>query len=93
MAKRPLKSFNVKIAGNSVEVDIVTDRQKPYRYLISPDVNHPDVGEIARHLDAGLNEALVTYSKVEIVEFPERFYVTIGLPIKYHCDRYTAHIR
>ncbi|MGC8213075.1 hypothetical protein [Ralstonia pseudosolanacearum] len=93
MAKRPLISYSVQIVNNQVEVEIVTDRQKPYRYLICEDVNHPDANEIARHLNAGLSEAKATFSKVEIVEFPERTYVSIGLPIEYHSNRYTAHKR
>ena len=90
MAKRPLESFSVQIVGGAVEVEIVTDRQKPYRYLICADEIHRDVHEIARHLDAGLGLAKATFDKVEIVEYPERFYVTIGLPIKYHSDQYTT---
>lgn len=93
MAKRPLVSYSVNVVGTDVEVEIVTDRQEPYRYLIHQDVVHPDANEIARHLDAGLAEAKATFSKVGITEFPERFYVTIELPIKYHSDRYTAHKR
>ena len=34
MAKRPLKSFSVAVVNGGVEVEIVTDSQKPYRYLI-----------------------------------------------------------
>ena len=93
MAKRPVKSFNVRIVGNQVEVDIVTDRQKPYQYTISQDVNRPDAREIARHLQAGLAQAVATFDKVEVVEFLERNYVSIGVPIKYHTDRYTARKR
>lgn len=93
MAKRPLKSFNVQVVGNTVEVNIVTDRQKPYQYSITPDTVHPDVHEIARHLNAGLAQALATFDKVEVVEFLERNYVSIGVPIKYHSDRYTVRKR
>ncbi len=91
MAKRPLKSFSVEVVGNTVEVEIETDRQKPYRYQICPDERHPKVQEIARHLKDGLREAKETYSKIEIVEYLERSYVTIGLPIAYHSNQYTAH--
>lgn len=40
---------------------IVTDRQKPYQYTISQDVNHPDAHEIARHLHAGLAQAVAKF--------------------------------
>jgi hypothetical protein len=93
MAKRPLKSFNVQVVGNQVEVDMETDRQKPYQYVIFSDTVHPDVHEIARHLNADLIQALATFDKVEVVEFLERNYVSIGVPIKYHSDRYTARKR
>jgi hypothetical protein len=91
MAKRPLKSFTVQIVDHGMEVEIVTDRQKPYRYLICKDTIHPDVREIARHLEVGLNKAKETLAKVGISEFLERNYVSIELPIKTHPDRYTAH--
>lgn len=93
MAKRPLVSYSVKVIGTDVEVEIVTDRQKPYRYSIHQDVVHPDVHETARHLNAGLAEAKETYSKVDISEDPDRFYVFIELPIKYYSNRYSAHKR
>jgi hypothetical protein len=93
MAKRPLVSYSVNVVGKDVEVEIVTDRQKPYVYTIHQDVVHPDAHEIARHLNAGLAEAKATFSKVGITEDPVRFYVSIELPIKYHSDRYTAHKR
>ena len=93
MARRPLKSYTVQAVAGGIEVEIITDRQKPYRYLICQDTVHPDLAEVERHLKAGLDVALYTHDKVEIVEFLERSYVTIGLPIKYHSDRYTAHKR
>lgn len=93
MAKRPLVSYTIKVVGTDVEVDIVTDRQKPYRYIIHEDSNHPDAQATARHLEAGLAEAKATLSKVGIAEFLERSYVTIELPIKSHTNRYTAHKR
>lgn len=93
MANRPLVSYYVKVVGKDVEVEIVTDRQEPYRYLIHQDVVHPDAHQTARHLEARLAEAKATLSKVGITEDPVRTYVSIELPIKYHSDRYTAHKR
>jgi hypothetical protein len=90
MAKRPLKEFEVKLVEEGVEVSIVADRIKPYRYLITTDERHPDAKELARHLEAGLIEAKETFAKVGISEYLERHYVFIELPIQYHSNQYTA---
>jgi hypothetical protein len=88
--KRPLNSFKVEVIGSDVIVEIVTDRKKPHRYRIWSDERHPDISEIARHLNAGLTEAKTTFSKVGISEYLERMYVFIELPIDYHSDQYSA---
>lgn len=93
MAIFPVKSYSVQVIGDEVEIDIVTDRKKPHQYTISQDSNHPDAKEIARHLKTGLALAVATSDKVEIVEILERNHVSIGVPIRYHNDLYTARKR
>ncbi len=88
--KRPLDSFKVEVIGTDVIVEIHTDRKKPHKYRIWKDERHPDIFEVARHLNAGLTEAKATFSKIEVREYLERMYVFIELPIKYHSDQYSA---
>jgi hypothetical protein len=76
-----------------VHVDITTDRKKPHRYRIWADERHPDISEIATHLNAGLAEAQRLGSKVDISEYFERMYVFICTPIAYHSDQYSAEER
>ena len=90
MARKSVKSFAVTNNGNSITVEIQTENKKPHIYEITPDEVQPNANEIAQHLNAGLNQALTECKKIEISEFPERFYVTIVTPIKRHSNRYTA---
>ncbi|WP_010459636.1 hypothetical protein [Acidovorax radicis] len=91
--KRTVISYAVQVVGTGVEVDIETDRNKPHKYRIFADARHPDINEIARHLDAGLGEAQRLGAKIDISEYFERMYVFIVTPIKYHSDQYSARER
>ena len=91
--KRVVESFAVQVIGNDVHVDIITDRKKPHKYRIWADTRHPDIFEIARHLNEGLGEAKRLGAKIDITEYFERMYVFIVTPVKYHCDQYSAQER
>ena len=91
--KRTVISYAVQVVGTGVEVDIETDRKKPHKYRIFADVRHPNINEIARHLDAGLGEAQRLGAKIDISEYFERMYVFIVTPIEYHSDQYSARER
>lgn len=91
--KRQVKSFCVQVIGSDIHVDIQTDRKKPHKYRIWKDVRHPDIFAVAKHLNDGLNHAQQFSINIEINEYLERMYVFIVLPIKYHCDQYSAQIR
>ena len=91
--KRTVKSFSVTVSGTDVHVDIETDRIKPHKYRIWADERHPDIFEIARHLNKGLGEALKTGAKIDITEYFDRMYVFIVTPVEYHCDQYSAEER
>lgn len=91
--KRSVKSFSVQVIGNEAHVDIQTDRKKPHKYRIWKDERHPDIFEVARHLNAGLTQALNQSIKIDITEYLERMYVFIVLPIIYHSDQYSAKER
>ena len=85
--KRVVESFSVQVIGTDVHVDINTDRMKPHKYRIWADTRHPDIVEIARHLNEGLDEAQRLGAKIEITEYFERMYVFIVTPVEYHCDQ------
>lgn len=91
--KRSVQSFSVQVIGKDVHVDIQTDRKTPHTYRIWSDERHPDIFEVARHLNAGLTEAQQNLIKIDISEFFERDYVFIVLPIKYHSNQYSAQKR
>ncbi len=91
--KRIVESYSVQVIGTDVHVDIKTDRQKPHKYRIWADTRHPDIFEIARHLNEGLGEAQKLGSKIDISDYLDRMYVFIVLPVKYHCDQYSAQTR
>lgn len=91
--KRIVESYSVQVIGTDVHVDIKTDRQKAHKYRIWADTRHPDIFEIARHLNEGLGEAKKLGSKIDISDYLERMYVFIILPVKYHCDQYSAQAR
>ena len=52
--KRTVLSYSVQVIGTDVHVDMVTDRKKPHNYRIWADTRHPNIFEIAKHLDEGL---------------------------------------
>lgn len=91
--KRSVQSFSVQVIGNNVHIDIQTNRKKPYKYRIWSDERHPDIFEVARHLNAGLNQALQHSTKIEITDYLERMYVHINLPVSYHSNQYSAQER
>lgn len=91
--KRSVESFNVQVIGKDVQVDIQTDRKNPHKYRIWSDVRHPDIFEVARHLNAGLTQALQQSIKIDISDYSERMYVFINLPVEYHSNQYSAEKR
>jgi len=91
--KRTVLEYRVEIVGTDVHVDIYTDRKKPHLYRIWADTRHPDINEVARHLEEGLALAKDRGIKIDISEYLERMYVFIVLPIEYHCDQYSAQER
>lgn len=91
--KRIVQAYSVQVIGTDVQVDIQTDRKKLHKYRVWADTRHPDIFEIARHLNEGLGEAQRLGAKIDISEYFERMYVFIVTPVKYHCDQYSAQER
>lgn len=81
MARRKVESFKVGISpsGESVEVEIVTDRKKPYKFTLKPDIHYPTVEDIEEKLSTALTHCVDTYEKVEVNVFKERDYVNINV--------------
>lgn len=90
MAKKTVKSFSVSTGNKAVTVEIQTENKKPHKYEIYPDVVHPDLNNIAQHLQTGLQEAQTNSKKIVISDYRERSYVTIVTPLELHSNRYTA---
>jgi hypothetical protein len=91
--KRSVKSFNVQVIGSDVHIDIQTERKKPHNYRIWNDFRHPDIFEVARHLNEGLTLAFKNSIKILIADYCEKEYLYIYLPIKYHSNQYSAKER
>lgn len=81
MSKHQVKAFKVGIApsGESVQVEIETELEKPYRFDLWPDANYLTVQDIEERLKAALAHCVDTYKKVDISIFKERDYVTINV--------------
>lgn len=81
MARHQVKSFNVGIApsGTSVQVEIVTELKKPYRFELMPDIHYPTVQDIETKLQAALSHCVSNYEKVDVSIFKERNYVSINV--------------
>lgn len=81
MARHSIKSFNVSInaSGSAVDVEIVTELQKPYRFKLYPDMNYPTVEGIEEKLNAALGHCVTTYQKAEFNIFRQRSYVSINV--------------
>jgi len=88
--KTQVHSFDINVVDGDIFLHIHTDRKKPHKYRIWKDERHPDIFEVARHLNEGLTEAQRTRSKIEIREYLERMYVFIELPVDYHSNQYSA---
>lgn len=88
--KRTVSSYSVQVIGTDLYVDIATDRNRRHCYRIVPDLQHPDLFEISKHLNAGLSEAQRFGVKIDVTECFELSYVFIRTPIPYHCDQYSA---
>ncbi|ENC6433119.1 hypothetical protein ABKX88_001306 [Aeromonas veronii] len=52
-----------------------------HEYRVAPDVRFEDVAELNKILSAGFNYAKDTNRKIEIIEFEERMYLWITLPL------------
>ncbi len=91
--KRIVESYSVQVIGTDVQIDIKTDRKKPHKYRIWADTRHPDIFEIAKHLNDGLGEAQRLGAKIDISEYLDRMYVFIVTPVPYHCNQYSAQER
>ena len=81
MARHSIKSFNVSInaAGDAVDVEIITELKKPYRFNLRPDVHYPTVQDIDGKLNAALSHCIAHYQKADFNIFPERSYVSIDV--------------
>lgn len=81
MARHQVKSFKVDIAssGKWVDVVIVTELKKPYRFELTPDEHYPTVQDIKGKLNAALAHCVNTHEKVDVSVFEERFYVSINV--------------
>ena len=91
MAKKSVESFNVVLNSDHVLVEIDTENKKPHRYKIMKDDRHPNLADIADHLEKGLGLAKSSLKKIEIRDYTERNYVHIVTPEPSHSDQYTAH--
>jgi hypothetical protein len=54
------------------------------------DFRHPDIFELARHLNEGLTLALNNSIKIQIAFYREREYLYIDMPVKYHSNQFSA---
>ncbi len=88
--KRSVQSFNVEVIGSDIYIDIQADRKKPHKFRIWMDFRHPDIFELARHLNEGLTLALKNSIKIQIAFYREREYLYINLPVKYHSNKFSA---
>lgn len=81
MAKHTVKSFTINISppGNSVQIQIMTDRAKSYQFELTPDINYPTTNYIMEKLNTALNHCVNNYEKVDISIFKERNYITINV--------------
>lgn len=67
-----------------VKLDIKTD-EDVWEYDIRPDTRAPEVSQIASELTNALTQAQIDFSKVEIKEYKERFYLFVD--VKGHLSR------
>lgn len=81
MARHQVKSFKVSIdrSGTVVQVEIVTELRKPYRFELTPDVHYPTVQDVESSLRAALSHCVETYEKVDVSVYKDRGYVSINV--------------
>ena len=79
MARHSIKSFNVSIdtAGDAVDVEIVTELQKPYKFNLRPDAHYPTAQDIERKLNAALSHCVSHHQRADFNVFAARSYVSI----------------
>lgn len=90
MAKKGVKSFTVKLEKTFVFVEIHTENKRPYRYEIYSDTRQQNLGDIAKHLENGLEDARINMKKIDVSDYSERSYVHIVTPLERHSNQYTA---
>lgn len=81
MARHSIKSFNVSInaSGDAVDVEIVTELKKPYRFNLRSDVHYPTVQDIELKLNTALGHCVAHHQKADFSIFSERSYVSINV--------------
>ena len=81
MARHSVKSFNVSVnaSGDAVDVDIVTELKKPYRFVLRPDVHYPTAQDIEAKLNAALSHCVTHHQKADFNIFSERSYISINV--------------
>lgn len=79
MARHSIKSFNVSLnaSGDAVDVDIVTELRKPYKFVLRPDVHYPTAQDIEDKLNTGLSHCVAHHQKANFNIFSERSYISI----------------
>lgn len=69
---------------NNLYLDIAlqnaASNQSQRQYRIASDTRHPDLYQIASHLNNGFQHAMLNQLSVEISEFKERMYLFIKTP-------------
>jgi hypothetical protein len=81
MARHSIKSFNVSTnaSGDAVDVEIITELKKPYRFNLRPDVHYPTVQDIDEKLNVALSHCVAHYQKADFNILPERSYISINV--------------
>lgn len=81
MARHSIISFKVSIneSGHAVDVEIVTELNNPYRFMLRPDVHYPTVQYIENKLNNALNHCVINFQKADFNIYSERSYVSINV--------------
>jgi hypothetical protein len=81
MARHLIKSFTVSInaSGDAVDVEVVTELKKSYKFNLRPDVHYPTAQDIEAKLNAALGHCVAHHQKADFSIFSERSYVSINV--------------